>query len=583
MKKNGVIVTLVAFLLAFCLCFLASCGENKQNEEEEKKEETDKPGEDTHEHDWIRGVTTSGNCQTKGYTTFSCSICGQTRTEETDYGGHDYVNHVCRYDGVRESGIRSYTVAGISFYLYQATRTVSGDITYLLVATGRGVMSDFEVDGETDSRPWAKDYLSAISLIEIDEGVTTIGKNFAKNCTRLRSVTISSTVTKIGESAFEGCSPVEGSTEETLTAIAAPDGIVTVEKNAFKDCKRLRRVTLGKYATDIKEGAFSGCDLLQTLSFGGQSTGKTGAEAYFGNIFGQYEFVTNSAEEIEQATATAKQIVTDKNGKTWYFTLPMAINTVEITGSGTIPTSYFENLKSVRTVIISGEITAIEERAFYQMPDLRFVDFRSDTLLTIANDAFNGASSLGLPAVDRDSPEASAVDDPSMFEPQTIKLPSSLRSIGERAFCGCPKLIQIVFLGDELEKVSNEAFSGCSVLQKLTLPKAVKTIGRRAFYGSGITEIRLGENVETIMPGAFESCGKLNVVYIDCKNAYCTQNDDAKLFSNAREIYVRKDVLGKTTAEQKAEAKAEDSKFIKKNFKYKGLDMENDSYYLWEK
>ncbi len=48
--------------------------------------------------------------------------------------------------------------------------------------------------------------------------------------------------------------------------------ITSISKNAFKNHKQLKKVTLGKYIKTIGEGAFSGCGKLQSVAVGGNVT-----------------------------------------------------------------------------------------------------------------------------------------------------------------------------------------------------------------------------------------------------------------------------------------------------------------------
>lgn len=563
MKKRTLTI-LVAILCAFLLCFLFACGEKTPEQTEDPSSGGSGNGSTVHEHDWVRSATTPGTCITPSTTTYTCSICGQTRTEEGEYGSHAFENHVCRYDGFRQAGTREYEVGNIKFYLYEATRTISGDVTYLLVATGKGDMPDFTVTDTTDSRPWwarreRDNIVPLISEVEIDDGVTSVGNNFAKGCSRLRSIKIADSVKTIGKSAFENCDSTE------LNAFTGGNGITTVREYAFKNCRYLRRVTLGNLAKDVREGAFSGCTLLQTFSFGGGKEG-TGAATFFGNIF-----------DRKDGDATCEQIVTDESGVTWYFDCPNYLSTIEITGDGKLPDRYFEGLNKIRTVHVTGGVTEIGRKTFSKMPDLRSIDFAGNTLLTIGADAFADDNSLGKPAVDADSPEAATVDDPTLFQPQKISLPASLRTLGESAFIGCASVSTIQFEGNDLTTIPEQAFRGCSVLTKINIPQAVTRIGSMAFSGSGLKEIRITQNVSTIGPDAFRYCN-VRTVYIDCENVYRAQYNDnvGRLFSSAQQIYVAEDVVGMT-----ADAKKSEEIYIKQNYILKGLD--ESGYYLWEK
>lgn len=79
----------------------------------------------------------------------------------------------------------------------------------------------------------------------------------------------------------------------------------------------------------------------------------------------------------------------------------------------------------------------------------------------------------------------------------TVKLPSTIRVIGNHAFEYCKKL-RDVQLPNNLETIGNSAFAyafkdyGCSLI----LPESVKTIGQGAFNTSGLKKLVIGKNVE---------------------------------------------------------------------------------------
>lgn len=80
-----------------------------------------------------------------------------------------------------------------------------------MVISGTGAMKDYS-SSSSQSAPWNQDgNISQITSIEVQNGVTTIGKYAFRNCTTVTSITLAESVTTIGSSAFNGC------TNENLT------------------------------------------------------------------------------------------------------------------------------------------------------------------------------------------------------------------------------------------------------------------------------------------------------------------------------------------------------------------------------
>lgn len=120
-----------------------------------------------------------------------------------------------------------------------------------------------------------------------------------------------------------------------------------------------------------------------------------------------------------------------------------------------------------------------------------------------------------------------------------IKLPKKLKSIGYYAFDGCQNLKEIT-IPDQLEALSiftfhgctnlakvnfspnstidtigAYAFYGCRSLKSIDFPQSLKTIGEAAFECTGLTNVKLNYNLETIYNLAFDACPDLVSVEID--------------------------------------------------------------------
>ena len=76
-------------------------------------------------------------------------------------------------------------------------------------------------------------------------------------CSGLTSVTIGSSVTNIGESAFRDCS--------SLTSIIIPNSVTSISSSAFNSCRGLTSVTIGNGVTSIGENAFVFCRGLKDV------------------------------------------------------------------------------------------------------------------------------------------------------------------------------------------------------------------------------------------------------------------------------------------------------------------------------
>jgi hypothetical protein len=144
----------------------------------------------------------------------------------------------------------------------------------------------------------------------------------------------------------------------------------------------------------------------------------------------------------------------------------------------------------VVNAIIDESVDKIDDDAFRGNPNLKSVVCH-DGVLKVGKVAFYNCSSL-----------------------QRIKMPG-VKIIEQSAFYRCTSLTHVEF-GDKLETVGDRALMDCKSLKWIKLP-IVMTIGKGAFANSGIEELELGEELETIGSGAFRG-SKLRRIAIPLKD-----------------------------------------------------------------
>lgn len=153
-------------------------------------------------------------------------------------------------------------------------------------------------------------YMSGGSSVTIPSSVTKIGGQAFRGCNQLTSVHISDisawckiefdgewanplytahnlylngslvadlkipqTVTSICSYAFSGCTG--------LTSVTIPEGVTKIGKYAFSDCSSLTSVTIPEGVTSIGESAFSGCSSLTSVTIPSSVT-SIGKYAFYG-------------------------------------------------------------------------------------------------------------------------------------------------------------------------------------------------------------------------------------------------------------------------------------------------------------
>ncbi len=96
-----------------------------------------------------------------------------------------------------------------------------------------------------------------------------------------------------------------------------------------------------------------------------------------------------------------------------------------------------------------------------------------------------------------------------------VSLPKQLTSIGKGAFAGCKALKSLSF-SSGITEIDDDAFNGCAKLTNITLPSNIATIGARAFKGcAALTTMSLPVSLSSIGDEAFAGCTKLATVTVE--------------------------------------------------------------------
>lgn len=98
---------------------------------------------------------------------------------------------------------------------------------------------------------------TALEHIILPKAIRYIGKRAFKNCSKLKSATILSSIECLPEKVFLGC--------ERLTAIELPNTVKIVSNRAFAFCEKLQRIALPPNVKSLGEMTFLGCTSLNMI------------------------------------------------------------------------------------------------------------------------------------------------------------------------------------------------------------------------------------------------------------------------------------------------------------------------------
>ena len=105
---------------------------------------------------------------------------------------------------------------------WKVTDTDNNGTYETLTISGTGPTNNYSLS--ISARPWFA-FLSDITTVVVEDGVTSLGKYFLKDHSALTSVTIASSVNKIDNGAFSGCN--------NITAVNGASGVTSIGERAF--------------------------------------------------------------------------------------------------------------------------------------------------------------------------------------------------------------------------------------------------------------------------------------------------------------------------------------------------------------
>ena len=337
--------------------------------------------------------------------------------------------------------------------------TWSLDDSGVLTISGTGDMADYDYDYDFDIGAWQGQkapwdaYAAVITSVIIESGVTSIGEQAFKGCTKLTSVTIPDRVTSIGEQAFSSCT--------SLTSVTIPDSVTSIGDKAFYDCKSLTSVTIPGSVTSIGDNAFYDCTSLTSVTIPDSVT-SIGNAAF-------YKCAALDTVIVKGTTPPALlELVffyTDHNIKIY---VPAA--SVEEYKKAKNWKEYADRIESK---VESGNCGAQGDNVKWELDLVTGV-------LTISGE---GAMA------DYNNAEQTA---PWWYDYQnditSAEIKSGVTNIGEYAIYSCHSL-KTVTLPDSLESIGAYAFYYCTALKSVTIPSGVKRIGDYAFYNYALNEV----------------------------------------------------------------------------------------------
>ena len=367
------------------------------------------------------------------------------------------------------------------------------------------------------------------------------------------ALSIPSTVTYIGPSAFDYCYNLTGS-------LTLPPALKTIDSYAFYYCTGLTGgITIPASVTSVWDGAFYGCTGLNGAVVIPKATINIGSYVFFEcnkltsfQVDPQNTFFSSNNDALYSKYQDTLHIC--PAAKTGSFTVP---STVKAIGSY----AFYMCSGLTGSLIIPASVNTIGAYAFYGCTAISSYDVNVGNAKYLSNNGvlFNKAQdtlwvfpagktgSYTLPTTVKSIGTYAFYYCTGLTG--SINFPASLTSIGSYAFYGCTNLTElnvdaantnfassdgVLFskamdslkicpagkagayaIPNSVISVNYSAFDGCTNLTSIIIPSTVTTIGAYAFeYCTGLTGILIPKKVTTIGSSAFYSCTNLQKVSI---------------------------------------------------------------------
>ena len=353
----------------------------------------------------------------------------------------------------------------------------------------------------TDIGDYAFDGCSNLSSIDFNSlnSLVSVGNYSFNNCAINESFTIASSTTSIGIYAFNG---------NAITALNCSNStsLSTIGSNAFSDC-----------------GSLNSVDLLNATSLASVGSNAFSNNASLANI------KINASNTISSVDTPVSYGSGAFSNLTSSVALTVAGQTIAY-GSNTSSSNFVDNLflaskANITSISLSESITTVADYAFYNCSNLSTITFYStfgaSNYVNYGSSVFSNCSNsvtLNIKGtsiqdgVSSNTGFAKKLFSTSINSIVQVNLDASLVSIGAYAFNDCTKL-SIIDLSN-VDEIGQSGFENCSSLTSADL-SSVDVLSESVFAGcSSLNDVSLSLSLTTISQSAFENCSSLSEIII---------------------------------------------------------------------
>ena len=332
--------------------------------------------------------------------------------------------------------------------------------TGVLTISGTGATYDYSTPTSSNPVPWVE-YISGITSIVIDEGITTVGNWSFYNHTAATSITIPTTMRLFGSGSLNSTSALKsvyynGTLEQWLqTASFTNSPFYFGEGSLYLNGTLLTDVVIPESITNIPDYAFQNCGSITSVTF-------HPAVTYIGSA---------SFACPNLASAIFPEGITTLGYRAFNGTT--SLTGIEIPSTVTDLANAFYNCKWLTSFTVPETVTRLGEYAFYGCTGLTGAFTIPDTVTELGANVFYNCEYL-----------------------TSINLPTHITIIPDYAFYSCSRITSFPYHSG-VTKIGRSAFassnnSSTSVKTSFTLYAATKIVGPSILSGTKVTSATWG-------------------------------------------------------------------------------------------
>ena len=345
-----------------------------------------------------------------------------------------------------------------------ALRTVNWNADRCLDFSSAKVAPFYCISGITtfnfgDEVEWIPTYLcyrlSSLSTLTIPSSVVKIGQHAFGGCYGLTSFDVEQGNAKYDSR--DNCNAIIETANNTLIAgcknTIIPNSVTAIASYAFEEITSLTVITIPVSITTIGGSAFIGCTGLRTVNWYSKNC-EDFTYHYESPFYGLTGITTfNFGNEVER-----------------------------------IPAYLCFGLSGLTAIEIPDSAIIIGQNAFHACTGLTTAVV-GNSVTTIGSDAFSNCSNMTSLTLGESVAEILFAAFAECHKLPSLTIPDSTIKIGQYAFANCKSMATVCF-GGSLALIDAYAFNGCTAIKEVAIPPSLTETGNKAFAGCfGITSV----------------------------------------------------------------------------------------------